>query len=94
MSKSTLSKQKLAQNVADKLNLPPSQVNKVINTVVDTLIEVLKNGDRVEFRRFGVFEVVTRKPKIGRNPKNTAQTVMIPERSVVKFTPGKELQLH
>jgi nucleoid DNA-binding protein len=43
----------------------------------------------VEFRNFGVFEVRTRKQRIGRNPGQPDQVVTIPERKVVKFKPGK-----
>jgi DNA-binding protein HU-beta/integration host factor subunit alpha len=43
----------------------------------------------VELRNFGVFEVRTRKARVGRNPNNPTQTVQIPPRAVVKFKPGK-----
>ena len=43
----------------------------------------------IEFRNFGVFEVMVRKPRVGRNPNAPRKTVEIPERVVVKFKPGK-----
>jgi len=46
----------------------------------------------LEFRDFGVFEVVKRKQKIGRNPKNASVPIIIPERRAVKFTPGKKMK--
>jgi nucleoid DNA-binding protein len=39
-----------------------------------------------------VFEVVERKQKIGRNPKNAAVPILIPARNAVKFTPGKKMR--
>ena len=45
-----------------------------------------------EFRDFGVFEVVTRKSRIGRNPNKPEDTVEIPTRRVVKFKPSKKLK--
>lgn len=55
------------------------------------IIECLGNGERLEFRDFGVFEVVERKQKIGRNPKKADVPIVIPARQVVKFTTGKKL---
>ena len=47
--------------------------------------------DRIELRRFGVFNVKPRKTGIGRNPR-TGQQVNIPPGKAVRFKPGKELQ--
>ena len=52
----------------------------------------LSNGPPLEFRDFGVFEVVRRKQKIGRNPKNASVAIVIPERQAVKFTAGKKMK--
>ena len=40
-----------------------------------------------------MFEVVTRKQKIGRNPKNASIAIVIPERQAVKFTAGKKMRM-
>jgi nucleoid DNA-binding protein len=56
------------------------------------MTDCLAEGDRLEFRDFGVFEVVQRKQKIGRNPKNAGVPIVIPSRSAVKFTPGKKMK--
>jgi len=52
----------------------------------------LSEGDRFEFRDFGVFEVVERKAKIGRNPKSPATSIPIPARRAVKFSPGRKMK--
>ena len=49
-------------------------------------------GESVEFRNFGVFQVRDRKPRIGRNPNRPDQIVSIPLRKVVKFKPGKVMK--
>jgi nucleoid DNA-binding protein len=56
------------------------------------MTDCLARGDRLEFRDFGVFEIVERKQKIGRNPKNAAVPIVIPARPAVKFTPGKKMK--
>ena len=62
---------------------------------METVFEAMKNalgrGQRIELRRFGVFNVKPRKTGIGRNPR-TGQQVSIPPGKAVRFKPGKELQ--
>ncbi len=85
----TVTKKNLIQTISQKLNLHPKQVGDVVQNFLDGVTETLSNGDRLEFRDFGVFEVVQRKKKIGRNPKNASVPIEIPARKAVKFTPGK-----
>ena len=56
------------------------------------MTDSLSKGDRLEFRDFGVFEIVERKQKIGRNPKNASVPIIIPARLAVKFTAGKKMK--
>lgn len=90
---STMTKKKFISSIAQEANLHPSVVRNVIQAFLDKMTDSLIKGDRLEFRDFGVFEIVVRKSKIGRNPRNAAVPIVIPERSVVKFTPGKKMRL-
>lgn len=82
----------LAIRIAGKMNMAPQVVLQVIQGLFDHLTEGLIAGERFEFRNFGVFETATRKSRIGRNPRQPADSVIIPERRVVKFKPGKHLR--
>jgi nucleoid DNA-binding protein len=64
----------------------------VVQKRLDYITESLVDGENIESRDFGVFEVITRKSRIGRNPHKPEDTVVIPERRVVKFKPGKEMK--
>lgn len=88
----TVTKKNLIQKIAQKLNMHPKQVGDVVQNFLDGVTETLTRGDRLEFRDFGVFEVVQRKKKIGRNPKNASVPIVIPARKAVKFTPGKQMK--
>ena len=88
----TITKKKLIQSISQERGLHPNDVRNVIQSFLDAMTEYLSKGDRLEFRDFGVFEVVVRKQKIGRNPKNAAVPIVIPERSAVKFTSGKKMR--
>lgn len=88
----TITKKKLIQVISQKRGMHPNDVRNVIQTFLDAMTDFLGEGDRLEFRDFGVFEVVIRKQKIGRNPKNADVPIVIPERRAVKFTPGKKMK--
>ncbi len=90
----TITKKELTARVCAKLNasLTQSDVQEVIQTTIDTIMESLGNGDSVMFRNFGTFELKEMKAKIGRNPKNPGEAVPIPARTVVKFKAGKTLK--
>ena len=88
----TMTKKKLIQMISQKKGMHPNDVRGIIQAFLDTMTECLSQGDRLEFRDFGVFEVVQRKQKIGRNPKNASVPIVIPARQAVKFTPGKRMK--
>ncbi len=88
----TITKKKLIQVISQNLGLHPNDVRNVIQSFLDRMTDYLTHGDRLEFRDFGVFEIVQRKQKIGRNPKNAAVPIVIPSRAAVKFTPGKKMK--
>lgn len=90
--KSTMTKKKLISSISQEKGIHPNDVRHVIQAFLDKMTDSLSEGERLEFRDFGVFEVVVRKQKIGRNPKNAAVPIVIPARSAVKFTPGKKMR--
>ncbi len=88
----TITKKMLVQMIATSKGVHPDDVREIMQAFLDVMTDHLKKGNRLEFRDFGVFEIVQRKQKIGRNPKNAAVPIVIPARSVVKFTPGKKMR--
>ncbi len=88
----TITKKKLIQVISQNRSVHPNDVRNVIQSFLDAMTEYLAKGDRLEFRDFGVFEIVERKQKIGRNPKNAAVPIVIPARLAVKFTAGKKMK--
>ena len=88
----TITKKELVHLIAQKCGMHPNEVRNVTQSFLDLMTDFLAKGDRLEFRDFGVFEIVERKQKIGRNPKNAAVPIVIPARQAVKFTPGKKMK--
>jgi len=87
-----MTKRQMVLKIAEETGLIQADVAAVVQKSLDHIIASLQKGETVEFRNFGVFEVQTRKSRIGRNPKKPDQTVTIPERRVVKFKPGKVMK--
>jgi nucleoid DNA-binding protein len=88
----TLTKRDLVIRISEETGLIQLQVLEVVQKTLDYIAEAVAKGDKVELRNFGVFEVKVRKARIGRNPNAPATNVPIPQRSVVKFKPGKEMR--
>jgi nucleoid DNA-binding protein len=88
----TKTKKQLIAKIASSTNHHPNEVRLIVQAFLDSITDCLSEGNRLEFRDFGVFEVVTRKQKIGRNPKKAGIAIVIPERQAVKFTAGKKMR--
>ena len=75
----------------DQDQLPQRDIDLAIKTIINSMLESLASGKRIEIRGFGSFSLRYRRPRIGRNPK-TGMTVNINERYVPHFKPGKNLK--
>lgn len=82
----------LIQKIADENpHLYQRDVEKIVGTVFDTIIEAMAAGDRVELRGFGAFSVKKRDARVGRNPR-TGDSVPVEEKHVPFFKTGKLLR--
>ena len=87
----TTTKREIAERVAQQSGLAQVEVKQVIQMLFDEIVKEVCSGNRLEFRDFGVFEVVVRKPRTGRNPR-TGQKVAVPPKTVVTFKMGKVMK--
>lgn len=87
-----MTKRDLVVRISKETGLIQEDVYTVIQRTLDHITDSLVSGDHIEFRDFGVFEVATRKSRVGRNPNRPEDVVRIPERRVVKFKPGKKMR--
>ena len=87
-----MTKRELVVRISSETGFTQQQVFSVLQRMLDYITEALAKGDTVEFRDFGVFEIKTRKPRIGRNPNKPEIDVSIPARKVVKFKAGKQMK--
>ncbi len=75
-----MTKRDLVMRIAEETGIVQQDVFSVVQKSLDYIIESLDNGETVEFRNFGVFEVRERKQRIGRNPNRPENVVTIPAR--------------
>ena len=69
----------LIQKIADENpHLYQRDVERIVNTIFEEIIEALARGDRVELRGFGAFSVKKRDARAGRNPR-TGESVAVGE---------------
>lgn len=89
----TLTKRNLVSRISAENGLNQQQVSDVVQKTLDYIAGALAQGDRVELRNFGVFEIKIRAARVGRNPKKPEIGVAIPARATVKFDAGKDMRL-
>ena len=85
---STVTKKDLIDRIADATGEKRTTVKRVIQSFLDDVIDELGQGNRLEFRDFGVFEVRERAPRVAQNPK-TLERVQVPAKRTVKFKAGR-----
>jgi|TARA_E500000305_G_scaffold111794_1_gene127635 integration host factor subunit beta len=82
----------LIQKIADENpHLYQRDVERIVNTIFEEIIEAMARGDRVELRGFGAFSVKKRDARLGRNPR-TGESVPVDEKHVPFFKTGKLLR--
>ena len=85
---STTTKKELIDRIADETKYKRSDVREIVQAFLDNVITELGNGNRLEFRDFGVFELRDRAPRMAQNPR-TLERVPVPARRIVKFKVGR-----
>ena len=84
----TITEKELVNRIAAKTGQTKVITKQVIQMFLDEIIEELGQGNRLEFREFGVFEIKERAARKAQNPR-TLQKVDVPAKRVVKFKVGR-----
>ena len=89
--KDGMTKAELVEEVARTTQLTKKHAEIIVNTVFDSIVHSLKDGEKIELRGFGSFRIRHRGARTGRNPK-TGDKVKVPPKRIPYFKPGKELR--
>ena len=87
-----MNKAELIDVISDKVGITKKETEDVIDTMLDTIVNQLKDGKEVTLTGFGAFSARTRKGRIGVNPRNPSEKIEIPSVVVPKFKAGKNLK--
>ncbi|TAK05038.1 HU family DNA-binding protein [Patescibacteria group bacterium] len=87
-----MNKAELAAALAEKLQLPKTQTERMIEETTEIITQTLKSGGEVNIAGFGAFLARTRKGRTGVNPRNPTEKIQIADVTVPKFKAGKNLK--
>lgn len=88
-----MTKRELILKLSERFkNLSLKDAELVVDTIFESMAQALEKGERIELRGFGTFQLRTRNPKQGRNPK-TGEKVYVEQKRVPFFKVGKELRI-
>lgn len=88
----TITKKELIDRIAVGTGQKRHDVKKTVQNFLNEIILELRQGNRLEFRDFGVFEIRERKSRTAQNPRTLAP-VSVPAKKVVKFKVGRLMQM-
>ncbi len=88
----TVTKKELIDRIAEREGCKRVEVKRIVQSFLDAIVDELSQGNRLEFRDFGVFESRIRASRQAQNPKTMAK-VYVPSKRTVKFKVGRVMKL-
>lgn len=86
-----MTKSELIEKIAAKNpNLTVREIDQIVSVVLNSIVNALADGERVEFRGFGAFSVRGRSPRVAKNPR-TGEKLKVQARNIPHFKAGKQL---
>jgi len=86
-----MTKADLIDEVSRTVEMTRKESEIIVETIFDSIVKSLRNGDKIEIRGFGSFRTRQRQARIGRNPKS-GDRVEVPAKKIPFFKPSKELR--
>lgn len=87
----TVTKKELVNRIADATGVTKVVAKEIIQSFLNSIINELAEGNRLEFREFGVFESRERAARRAQNPR-TLEKVEVPAKRIVKFKVGRMMR--
>ncbi|MEX2169640.1 MAG: HU family DNA-binding protein [Pirellulales bacterium] len=86
-----MTKKEIVKTISEEIGMTQLKTKEIVQKTFDAIVRTLVEDSRIELRNFGVFEVKKRAARKARNPR-TGDKVSVPEKFVVTFKPGKEME--
>lgn len=87
-----VTRKEMVDEISDRLGVTRKEAAEMFKVVIEIVSRELADANAVVMRDFGTFETQILKGRVGRNPREPEKEIRIPDRAVVKFSPGKELR--
>jgi nucleoid DNA-binding protein len=86
-----VTKKEIVKTISEEIGMTQLKTKEIVQKTFNAIVNTLVEDQRIELRNFGVFEVKRRAARKARNPR-TGEKVFVPEKFVVTFKPGKEME--
>jgi len=86
-----MTKADLIEEVSRVVELTRKESEVIVETIFTSVVQSLRESEKVEIRGFGSFRTRERKGRVGRNPKS-GEKVEVPPKTIPFFKPSKELR--
>lgn len=86
-----MTKADLIEEVSRVVEVTRKESEVIVETIFESVVKSLRDGDKVEVRGFGSFRTRERRGRTGRNPKS-GEKVSVPPKTIPFFKPSKELR--
>lgn len=86
-----VTKSDLIAILAESFNTSKVNTDRILNTVLDTIVDLVCDGKELKLTGFGTFQKSIRKPRVGVNPK-TKDKILIPSYANASFRVGKNFK--
>lgn len=86
-----MTKKEIVKTISEEIGMTQLKTKEIVQKTFNAIVETLVEEQRIELRNFGVFEVKKRAARKARNPR-TGQRVDVPQKFVITFKPGKEME--
>ena len=86
-----MTKKEIVKTISEEIGMTQLKTKEIVQKTFNAIVDTLVDEKRIELRNFGVFEVKKRAARKARNPR-TGQRVDVPQKFVITFKPGKEME--
>lgn len=86
-----MNKADLINKVHETLGTSKADAERAVETLVDSIVDTLKEGNEVSIAGLGIFSAKMRPARQGRNPR-TGETIEVPAMRVPRFRAAKALK--
>jgi len=86
-----MNKSELIEELSMRMALHPKKSELMVNTILNSMVDAMKDRRRVEIRGFGSFVMRNYRPYVGRNPKS-GEKIQVSEKTLPFFKSGKDMR--